>query len=174
MNLRMTAVLGLCLSACPRPAVPPPAAVEKPKPPDPCASDMSGTWLYASDPSWEYQARDDGGSVALWVTRRFTSDGGAAVASATPDAGAASIELRRSATGFLGEVHALGELPSGATCPMTFPVRVSACEPAALTLLAAADAVVGQGCETPARPRNPVMLEHKLTRADAGGMRESQ
>jgi hypothetical protein len=172
MNLRMGAMGLVLLSACPRPAVPAPArpaAAEKPK--DPCARDLSGIWFYVSDPTWQYDARDDGGTLELWVTRRFPSDAGLTGAG---DAGAATIQLRRSSTGFVGEVRALGELPSGATCPMTFPVRVSACESGGLTLLAGADAVVGEGCQTPARPRIPVMLEHQLTRADAGGKRDSQ
>lgn len=165
---RAAHVFLVALSACPRPAVPPPAppaAVVKP-PPDPCAADFSGSWVHAVDPTWRYEARDDGGTLELAVLRVF--DAGVS------DAGAAAIELRRGDGGFFGVVRALGGLPSGGTCPMTFPVRVTQCSDAGLSLLAAADGVVGEGCQTPARPRNPAMLEHLLTRADAGGMRFSQ
>lgn len=129
---------------------------------DPCAADLSGDWVLEADPTWRYAARDDGGTLDVAVTR-FT------------DAGtAASLQLQRSDAGFQGVVRGLAGLPSGTTCELTFPVRVTRCTDAGLTLLAAADGVIGEGCATPARPRNPAMLEHKLTRADAGGMRFSQ
>jgi hypothetical protein len=131
------------------------------KEPDPCAQDFTGDWVHAADPTWQYEARDDGGTVEL-VVRRF-SDAGTT----------AAIQLRRGDGGFAGEVRALGGLPSGNTCELTFPVRVTRCSDAGLTLLAAADGVISEGCLTPARPRNPAMLEHQLTRADAGGMRLS-
>lgn len=158
--------LMLMLGACPRPAAPPPAPPPAAKPePDPCAADLSGTWVHTTDPSWVYEGTDDGGTLELTVLRSF--DAGLA------DAGVATIQLRRDAGLFAGEVRGLGGLPSGSTCAMTFPVRVTQCSDAGLTLLTAADGVIGEGCTTPARPRNPAMLEHKLTRADAGGKRLS-
>jgi hypothetical protein len=112
--------------------------------------------------------RDDGGTLELQVSRQF--DGGA-----TADAGfSAAVVLQRTDAGFAGEVRALGGLPSGQTCPMTFPVRVTRCDDGGLTLLAAAEGAISEGCLSPARPRNPVMLEHQLTRVDAGGMRFQQ
>lgn len=168
MTRRFAVVFFVVLSACPRPVVPAPApAKESVKPgADPCAADFSGAWVHATDPSWAYEGRDDGGALDLVVSRVF--DGGAA------DAGVASIQLRRGDGGFAGEVRALGGLPNGSTCPMTFAVRVTQCAASGLTLLTAADGVIGEGCATPARPRNPAMLEHKLTRADAGGKRQTQ
>ena len=155
----------LLLSACPRPAVPAPAAVKRAPVVDPCAADLSGLYVYANDPTWQYDGRDDGGTLELVVTRRFADAG-------PSDGGAASITLTRADGGtFAGEVRGLGGLKSGNLCAMTFPVQVKACTDGGLTLLSAADAVIAEGCQAPARPRNPAMLEHLLTRADAGGMR---
>ncbi|MBK7863883.1 MAG: hypothetical protein IPJ65_35805 [Archangiaceae bacterium] len=157
------------MSGCPRPVVPAVApAARLIAAVDPCSVDLSGWYVHATDPSWRYQGRDDGGTLELSVWRTF--DGGAPAF----DAGSTvSLTLWRGDGGFAGEVRALGGLPSGQTCPMSFPVRVTRCDDAGLALLAAADGVIGEGCVTPARPRNPAMLEHVLTRADAGGMRFS-
>lgn len=163
---RRALVLLVVLSACPKAVVPPPAPPPVTKAPaDPCVADFSGAWVHAADPSWRYDAVDDGGTVDFVVMRRF--DGGLG-----GDAGVASMQLRRDAGSFAGEVRGLGGLPNGSTCAMTFPVRVTQCSENGLSLLAAADGIIGEGCATPARPRNPAMLEHKLTRADAGGMRQ--
>ncbi len=153
----------LLLCACVKTvAAPPPvAATRLPPAADPCAADLSGAWVLEADPRWQYAARDDGGTVDVSVTR--FGDGGTS----------ATFQLRRADGGFGGLVRGLGGLPSGTTCELTFPVRVTQCTDGGLTLLAAADGVIGEGCATPARPRNPAMLEHKLTRADAGGMRFS-
>ena len=166
---RAALVLLVSFSACPKapvPAVAAPLEVVK-APPDPCEADFSGSWVHAADPTWRYEGLDDGGTLELSVSRSF--DGGSFA-----DAGVATLHLRRDrdAGAFAGEVSALAGLPSGGTCAMSFYVRVTQCEDAGLTLLAASDGVIGEGCATPSRPRNPAMLEHKLTRADAGGKRQ--
>lgn len=153
-------LLGACVKAV-KPA-PPEPALPRSASADPCAADLSGAWVLDADPTWRYAARDDGGTLEVVVTR-------------FADAGTtASMRLERGDGGFAGAVRGLGGLPSGATCELTFPVRVTRCTAEGLTLLAAADGVIGEGCATPPRPRNAAMLEHKLTRADAGGMRFSQ
>ncbi|MBL8957684.1 MAG: hypothetical protein JNK82_43315 [Myxococcaceae bacterium] len=153
----------LLLCACVK-AVTPPAPEPAPRSAatDPCAADLSGDWLLEEELGWRYSARDDGGTLDVVVTR-FADAGSSA-----------TMQLTRGDAGFSGVVRGLGGLPSGVTCELTFPIRVTQCSGASLTLLAAADGVIGEGCATPARPRKPAMLEHKLTRADAGGMRFSQ
>src|SRR5438128_11706959 len=122
---RVHVLLLASLSACPRPSVPRSSQAPAVRPGvDPCAADLSGTWVHGADPSWEYDAVDDGGTVELSVWRRF--DGGSSDAGA-----AASVQLRRGDGGFTGEAHALGGLPSGQTFPMTFPARVTQCSPGA-------------------------------------------
>lgn len=158
----------LLLCGCPKAVTAPREAARVPAAKaDPCAADLSGPYVHSTDPSYVYDARDDGGTVLISVSRRF--DGG------SPDAGlsATMVLSRFGDAGFRGEVRALGGLPSGQTCELGYPVRVTGCVADGLTLQAAADGVIGEGCLTPARPRNPVMLDHKLTRADAGGKRLS-
>ncbi len=63
--------LPLLLCACARPERSP----TPPTPPPPvnvpagCLGDLSGTWLHDEDPSWRYDAVDDGGTVTLVVSR---------------------------------------------------------------------------------------------------------
>lgn len=161
-------LLGLMVLSCAR--VAPPVA-EPQKPPAPpalhipsgCARDLSGEYTHAEDPSYVYRARDDGGTVDLVAGRSF-SDGGTL---------APTIRLTRGPDGFKGETRALAALPSGGTCEVSFATSVKECPDDGLVLESASSGSVGEGCQIPARPRNPVMLVHKLTRADAGGMRPS-
>jgi hypothetical protein len=132
---------------------PPPVKI-----PEGCERDLSGEYAHAEDPSYRYSARDDGGTLELSAGRTF-ADGGA---------GAPTIRLTRGPDGFKGETKALAALPSGETCEMTFPTAVQACPDDGLVLESASSGSVGEGCTTPTRPRNAVMLVHKLTRADAG------
>ncbi len=167
--MRVSVLLLLAVSACPK-ASPAPTAELPPAPPPAinvpagCLADLAGAYIHADDATFLYSARDDGGTLELSAMRSF-ADGGS---------GAPTIRLRRGPDGFVGETHALAGLPSGATCEVTFPTRVKACGAEGLTLESASTGSVGEGCATPARPRNAVMLEHKLTRADAGGKRLSQ
>src|SRR5688572_4475474 len=87
------------LLACP---TRPPARTESPPPPPPvrvpsgCESSQAGTYHHAEAPDFRYLAEDDGGTLSLAV-ERAQADGGTASA---PDAGPASIVLRRTPEGF--------------------------------------------------------------------------
>jgi hypothetical protein len=118
-------------------------------------------------------------------------DGGLREASGSPDAGgrdhhhplpadllprdggtallpSAVIHLRRTPEGFLGEAETLHLLASGRECRATFSTRISACASSTLTLVSAASTPMGDGCQTPALPQPAALLEHRLTRSDAG------
>jgi hypothetical protein len=158
-------LLALGVLCCARVAAP---VAEPQKPPQTaihvpsgCTRDLSGEYTHADDPSYVYRARDDGGSLDLVAGRSF-SDGGT---------GAPTIHLERGPDGFKGQTVALAALPSGGTCEVSFATSVKECPENGLVLESASSGSVGEGCQTPARPRNPVMLVHKLTRADAGAMR---
>jgi hypothetical protein len=160
----MRVAWALLLSGCVTSVPPsPPVAVQKaPQPPpmhvpEGCARDLAGEYAHAEDPSYIYSARDDGGTLEL-TAGRTVADGGAGP----------TIRLVRGPDGFKGETKALAALPSGETCEMTFPTSVQACPDDGLVLESASAGSVGEGCATPTRPRNAVMLVHKLTRADAG------
>lgn len=125
---------------------------------DPCSSDLSGTFQHATDPTWRYRGVDDGGELLLLMSRNL--DGGFG----PQDAGSIFVSLRRSDAGFLGEVHALGGLQNGTTCPVTFPVRVLSCSDAGINLSATSETFINESCEIPARSQDSVALEHELTR----------
>lgn len=133
-----------------------------------CGGDFSGAWLHADDATWAYRGRDDGGLLLLEAFRAFRPDGGEAP---TPVARAARIELERTADGFLGEAWADVLHPTGRICTARYPAEVQSCGDGGLVLRAAAAVSLGDGCQTPLPPRTPVMLEHRLVRADPGQLR---
>ena len=149
----------LVLSSCVRaPPAPVPVSAPVPPPPPPvvipsgCIELQSGAWHHATDSRFQYEAVDDGGSLALSVfftppvdagrpVRRFSRDGGLAWLVPAPDAGIdggeftsdagpapiAQLVLRRTPTGFVG-------VASADAGPCAFPARIIACEPGALVL----------------------------------------
>ena len=146
---------------------PPPA----PKPlglsiPKGCDADLSGAWLYGDNDdagnnpnaAWHYLAQDDAGVLVLSAFRSET------------DAGppAATVVLRRGNAGFTGEVLGKAMLPSGEECDVKLPAEVRSCGPTGLLIASAASTAVGEGCQTPPQPRPSALVEHRLTRADAG------
>jgi hypothetical protein len=145
----------LALMSCPRPRK---AIAFDPRALDPCALNLSGTYQHATDPTWQYRGFDDGAGLTIWMSRNL--DGGVA----TQDAGSIFVSLKRSDAGFLGEVHALGGLQNGTTCPVTFPVRVLHCSDAGIKLSAASETFINESCEIPSRSQHSVALEHELTR----------
>ena len=164
------------LCGCPRP--PPISAPTKPlapreaRIPPGCDVALTGDWHHQEDPSFRYHFEDDSDDVTIWVYRVFSafdaSTGG-------PDAGAvplaaAVIHLRRAPNGFVGEAELLHLLPSGRECRATFGTVITACTPSTLTLSSAASTPVGEGCQTPFLPQPAAMLEHRLTRTDAGAL----
>ena len=94
--------------------------------------------------------------------------GGDDAAPAGPRPPAALITLERTPAGFGGQAVADVLHPAGRICAATYPVEVAACGDGGLVLRAAAAVSLGDGCQTPLPPRTPAMLEHRLTRADAG------
>jgi hypothetical protein len=63
--------------ACARPTpVAPPPPPPPPNVPAGCLGDLSGAWVHATDPSYRYDATDDGGTLTLVVSRFFAVDAG--------------------------------------------------------------------------------------------------
>jgi hypothetical protein len=157
-------LLGLALAACAVPVHPTPLPM--PPPPRPlgldvprgCEGDLSGSYVYEGDGHWHYLATDDAGVLTLEAFR------------AEADAGppAATVVLRRGTQGFKGEVLGKTVLPTGEECDVRLPAEVKACDDGGLLIASAASTAVGEGCQTPSQSRPSVMLEHRLTRADAG------
>jgi len=146
------------LASCVRAPPPPPRPPPPPPPPsivvpEGCLADLSGALRHHADARYQYEATDDGGALLLSVfllpeedagrsPRRFSRDGGlkwllppreAGVdgVAAPRDAGSAPLArllLHRTPSGFVGTTLT----GDGGGCP--FPTRVTACEPAALTL----------------------------------------
>ncbi len=139
----------------PMPPPPRPLGIQVPKG---CEADLSGVYQHSDDGTWHYLASDDAGVLVLRAYRA-ESDGGLP---------AATVVLRRGNQGFNGEVLGKAMLPSGQECDVRLPAEVRACSPDGLTLASQASTAVGEGCQTPPQPRPSAMLEHRLTRADAG------
>lgn len=156
---------GCAVKQLPAESLPPakPLGISVPKG---CEADLSGLYLYgaAADAganpydAWHYFASDDAGVLTLYAYRAET------------DAGppAATVVLRRGNGGFSGEVVGKTVLPSGEQCEIKLPAEVRACDVQGLVLASAASTAVGEGCQTPPQPRPPPLVEHRLTRSDAG------
>ena len=140
------------------PEPPPPPRPLQVQVPRGCEVDLSGSYVHDGDGNWHYLAQDDAGVLVLEAFRTEA------------DAGppAAIITLRRGMHGFTGEVAGKAILPSGEECDVRLPAEVRSCDDGGLTLASAASTAVGEGCQTPTQPRPTAMLEHHLTRADAG------
>jgi hypothetical protein len=167
MRCALFACVLLC-SACPRPE---PVVMPKLPPPPPrvmnvppgCLANFGGHWRHADDQTWRYTATDDGGTLQLLAFRVFPkggTDGG------IPAAPAARVTLERTEDGFSGTSVADVLHPTGRICSAEYPTLVQSCSDGGLVLRAAAAVSLGDGCQTPLPPRSPVMLEHRLVRAD--------
>lgn len=131
-----------------------------------CRANFAGAWAHADEPTWRYRATDDGGTLELFAYRVFATDLPDGGTPAAPEAPAARVTLERSPDGFRGEVRADVLHPTGRICSAAYPTEVQSCGDGGLVLRAAAAVSVGDGCQTPLPPRSPVMLEHRLHRAD--------
>ncbi len=177
-----------CVRTSPQPAqpeAPPPPVIHVP---EGCTASLAGPWVHASDPSYRYDAEDDGGTLTLFVThhfvpdagfspRKFRRDAGAVIDDAgqpeedagLPDAGdarpsAIRVELVRTADGFVGQTIAPLTHPSGRTCDAHFPTRVLSCTDAGLVLETHGTTALGDACQPPAKPMDVPRLEHLLIR----------
>jgi hypothetical protein len=150
-------LLALLCAACARTLPTPPPAASR-LPPG-CEASLEGPWALASDPSWRYLARDDGGTVELLVTRtgappdagwrprRFLPrpDGGAAAGprEGGDDGGAAvRLVLERGPEGLVG----LTRVAAAGGCAAVFRTEALGCEDGGLVLRSQASLAVGEGC----------------------------
>lgn len=173
-------VLLVAVAGCQRPPPPSPPA-PPPAPavavPEGCLADLSGDWVHAGDPSFQYRGDDDGGTLVLTVTRvdapqaRFTPrrfrdagldapDGGAPGAAAL-DAGPARVPvqlvLTRTANGFRGQTRVTVQHPVAGSCTAAFPAEVVGCRDGGLVLSAAPSVALGDACQAAAQaPAPPV------------------
>ena len=160
-RVSLLAVGGLALLvACPAPPPPPQVVPAARSLPEGCGDDFTGRWVLASDPSWSYRARDDGGTVVLDVERRW-ADGG------TPErASSARVVLRRTPTGLIGETRAPRMGPSGPGCEASLPVELTGCPDGGLLLRTVERMRVDAQC-TPVDASPPETRTYLLVRAGA-------
>ncbi|MFL5319290.1 MAG: hypothetical protein ACJ790_06500 [Myxococcaceae bacterium] len=164
MNRRLTAltlVAALGLFACPKPVITPPTPTEPPPPPpvrvpQGCLDNLAGSYRHAQNPSFQYQAFDDGGTLQLFV-QRPTLDGGF-----SSEDGGAVITLTRSPNGFTGATEAQVFTPRGAKCRVGFPTDVTSCFDGGIGLRAAVSASVDETCQTPKKVAPAPKLDHLL------------
>ncbi len=157
--------------------------------PDGCLDSLAGPWVHALDPSYRYQAEDDGGTLTLLVTRQFIADAGFSPRRFRHDGGAPEdagrsepvdagpepvrapdirVELQRTAGGFVGSTLATVTHPSGRSCEARFPTSILSCADGGLLLETSAGTALGDACQAPARPQAVPRLQHPLIRpADA-------
>jgi hypothetical protein len=97
MRRRFVLLSALALTGCPRTTPQPPPPVVAPPPvhvPDGCLQTFTGRWVDERDPSFTYEAEDDGGTLVLHVSRQFNLDAGfvprrfSHADAGSPDAGA--------------------------------------------------------------------------------------
>lgn len=187
-------LVGIALTRCvtttlrpePPPTPPPPSVVV----PEGCLELQDGTWVHALDPTWRYEAEDDGGALTFIVHHRATIDAGFSPrkfrrvdggVDAGPliseDAGATSeelptarIELARTDAGFIGATLTRFTHPTGRVCDVQFPTRVLACGDGGLTLETEESTALGDACQPPAQPADVSRRQHHLVRLgiDAG------
>jgi hypothetical protein len=179
-----------CVRTSPQPAPPPQPPAPLVKVPEGCLSSLEGTWVHASDPSYEYLADDDGGTLSMVVKRRFVADAGfsprrfrrpdagsmdadadggldagALDAGAEPEPGSSiRVELQRTAAGFVGLTLSPLTHPSGRTCEARFPTQVISCGDAGLLLETASATALGDECQPPSRPQEVPHVQHLLIR----------
>ncbi len=145
-----------------------PAAAPVVQVPPGCLDDLSGAWEHADDPSWTYQAIDDGGEWTLEAQRRpldggpprrrFSRDGGLPWVSGPADAGDGAsmgrsappapqprLSLLRTPDGFRG-VSAFTAFGHDAGCVVEDPVQVTSCEGGRVQLEAVITLRLGRGC----------------------------
>jgi hypothetical protein len=150
------------LVACPAPPPPTPVIPPARALPEGCEDDFAGRWVLASDPSWSYRARDDGGTVVLDVERRW-ADGG------TPErASSARVVLRRTPAGLSGETRTPRMGPSGPGCEAILPVELTGCPDGGL-LLKTVERVRVDGQCTPVDASPPETRTYLLLRAARDG-----
>lgn len=157
--------LAATLTACPArtpslpPSTPPPVHV-----PPGCEKNQSGEYHHADNPAFRYRGEDDGGTLTLTLVRTLNEgqlDGGSAV----------SIQLQRTADGFVGETRATTFTSAGVACPVHFPTQATLCDPTGLTLRSVVTAAIDEDCRpAPGGPRQPQWKEQRLLRGapDAG------
>jgi hypothetical protein len=141
--------LGLALSGwigCirkPPPAPSPPGAPSPPaiRVPPGCLDDLSGTYVHALNPSYNYLGTDDGGTLFLAVERAH-GDAGASRQDSNP----ISISLSRTPRGFLGETRAMVFVTSGRICSVDFPTELVGCEDGGLLIKSAMSRNVDESC----------------------------
>jgi hypothetical protein len=185
-------VVGIALTRCVtttlRPEPPPPPPPPSVLVPEGCLDLQDGTWVHAADPTWRYEAEDDGGALTLIVHHRAVvdagfsprkfrrPDGGVDAGPAIEDAGTseelptARIELNRTDAGFLGATLTRFTHPTGRVCDVQFPTRVISCGDAGLVLDTEESTALGDACQPPARPADVSHRQHHLVRLgiDAG------
>ena len=145
-----------------------------------CDADLSGTYAHGVDPSFRYQASDDGGTLLLTV-ERIASDGGL---TNTSSGTGARIQLLRTPHGFVGQTQAMVTLRSGQRCPIEFPTEMIACDDAGILLRSATAALPPDDlCRSARAGISAATLEHRLNRlpqpvsrhsADAGEPSQTQ
>ena len=148
-----------------------------------CLESMAGAWVHTSDPTYRYQADDDGGTLTLIVShvavldagfspRRFRPVDGGFVDAGAPDAGpepsSVRVELQRTEHGFVGNTLAPLSHPTGRVCEGKFPTTVLSCAGGGMLLETQSATALGDACQAPARPLEQLTQRHQLVRPDAG------
>ena len=126
------------------PAAPSPPGAPPPPPirvPPGCLDDLSGSYVHALNPSYNYLGTDDGGTLFLAVERAH-GDAGAGRQDSNP----ISISLSRTPRGFLGETRANVFVTSGRICAVDFPTELVGCDDGGLVLKSAMSRNVDESC----------------------------
>lgn len=161
---------------------PPPTPAAEPSPPPPhavtlgCREGLAGRWVLEEDPSWTYDASDDGGTLELSVRRtvdagyrprRFRLDAGPDAP--RDDGGAAPppvarITLERTDAGFLGSTWGTARTPSGTPCHVSFHTELLACGDGGLLVRTEPSVELDETCQRRAPEPPSPFAQHRLVR----------
>lgn len=180
----------LVLSACLQPPPLPPAPLP-PRVPEGCLAGQAGHWVLSGDPTWTYEATDDGGTLELvarrtlapldagFRPRRFRldagtepprppEDGGAAASASKSDGILARIIAERTPEGFLGATRAPARDAQGRDCEASFRTEILECGDAGLLLKTEPSVELDERCQAIRHGTPPSFVEHRLVRVPSG------
>jgi hypothetical protein len=181
-------VLFLVVSACLQPPPLPPAPLA-PRVPEGCLGGLAGRWVLSGDPTWTYDATDDGGTLELvarraaasldagFRPRRFRRDAGAEAPGPLEDGGPTSspgdraiarIVAERTPVGFVGATRAPARDALGRDCEASFRTEVLECGDAGLLLKTEPSIELDERCQTTRHGAAPTFVEHRLVRVPSG------
>ena len=127
-----------------------------------CDVNLAGAYSHAEDPTFHYQASDDGRTLILQVSRSPT-EGGSAASTERTNADT-SVVLSRSKNGFFGSTRAKGFTASGKPCAVDFPTEVVKCSERGFVIRTLSSMAFDETCLSHPNTERARPTDHRLLR----------